>query len=85
LSATDETLGEQDRSWPILNCRRARGKTTRDAERRFQHRQKVEPAADRLRAAGASERPIADLKAKRKGPAAIQDGRHGNHSSKPFF
>jgi len=85
LSATDETLGEQDRTWPILNCRRTPAETTRDAEQRFQHRQKVEPAADRLRAAGASEPPIADLKAKRKGPAAIQDGRHGNHSSKPFF
>jgi hypothetical protein len=74
LSATDETLGE-DRTWPILNCRRTRGKTTRDAEQRFQHRQKVEPAADWLHAAGASDRPIADLwKAKRKGPATIQDG-----------
>jgi len=72
LSATDETFGREDRTWPILNCRRTPAVITRDAEQRFQ--QKIEPAADWLRAAGASDRPIADLKAKRKGPATIKDG-----------
>jgi len=53
LSATDETLGEQDRSWPILSCRRTPAEIIGDAEQRFQYQQKIEPAADWLRAAGA--------------------------------
>jgi hypothetical protein len=74
LSATDQTLGGA-RPHPAESDRqRTPAEITRDAEQRFQHQQKIEPTADWLGASGPGDRPIADLKAKRKGPAAIRDG-----------
>src|SRR4051812_14531763 len=53
---------------PHLADSELQANTREDTDQRFQHRQKIEPAAGWLRAAGANDRPIADLKAKRKAP-----------------
>jgi len=57
----DQTLGGARPHLAESDRQRTPVEITRDAEQRFQHQQKIEPAADWLGATGPGDRPIADL------------------------